>query len=87
MKELERGLKEEDIEWQISKKMHDRGILEYLKRIDDADVVYAVNLDNCIGKRVSVDVGYPYARSKSIYVMHSVDDPPVMDFLKEDYPT
>jgi hypothetical protein len=52
--------------------MDSRGILGCLKKIDDADVVYAVNPGGYIGKSVSVDVGYAYARNKSIYAMHSV---------------
>lgn len=78
---LERELKEENIEYQISKKMNTRGILGCLKKIDDADVVFIVNPEGYIGKSVSVDIGYAYARNKPIYVMHPVDDPPVMDLI------
>ena len=99
MKGLERKLKEENIEYLISKKIDSRGITGCLKKLDNADVVYVINPGGYIGKSVSVDVGYAYARNKSIYVMHPVDDPPVMnlingvlspkaliDFLKEDSP-
>lgn len=81
MEELERGLKEENIECQVSNKMDDRGILGCLKKIDDADAVYVVNPEGYIGKSVSFDIGYAYARKKSIYVMHQVDDPPVMNLI------
>jgi len=81
MEELEGRLKEENIEYQISKRMDSRGILGCLKKIDDADVVYIVNPEGYIGKSVSVDIGYAYARNKPIYVMHPVDDPPVMDLI------
>jgi len=81
MEELEGRLKEENVEYQISKKMDSRGIMGCLKKIDNADVVYIVNPEGYIGKSVSVDIGYAYARNKPIYVMHQVDDPPVMDLV------
>ena len=99
MEELERELKEENVQFQISKKADSTGILGCLKKVDDADVVYVVNPQGYIGKSVSVDIGYAYAKNKSIYVMHAVDDPPIMnlisdvlspkaliDFLKENIP-
>lgn len=81
MESLEASLSKENIEYQISKKMDSRRILGCLKKIDDADVVYIVNPRGYIGKSVSVDVGYAYARNKLIIVMHSIDDPPVMDLI------
>ena len=99
MEGLERELKEGNIQFQISKKTDSRGILGCLKKVDDADVVYVVNPQGYIGKSVSVDIGYAYAKNKSIYVMHALDDPPIMnlindvlspkaliDFLKESIP-
>ena len=70
MEKLESRLKEENINYQISKKMGNRGILGCLKNIDDADVVYVVNPEGYVGKSVSVDIGYAYAKNKSIYIMH-----------------
>jgi hypothetical protein len=61
--------------------MDSRGILGCFKKIDGADVVYIVNPEGYIGKSVSVDIGYAYAKNKSIYVMHQVDDLPVMDLV------
>lgn len=100
MEGLERKLKEENIQFQMSKKAESRGVLGCLKKIDDADVVYIVNPEGYMGKSVSVDIGYAYAKNKSIYVMRRVKDPPVMalisgvlspkaliGFLKEDSPT
>jgi hypothetical protein len=81
MKGLERRLKGENIQFQTSKKMDSRGILGCLKKIDGADVVYVVNPGGYIGKSVSVDIGYAYAKNKSIYALHPVDDPPVMDLI------
>ena len=99
MEELERRLKEWNVEYQISKEIDSRGIMGCLRKIDDAEVVYVVNPEGYIGKSVSVDIGYAYAKNKIIYVMHTVDDPPVMelingvlppkaliDILKEDSP-
>ena len=83
MEGLERKLKEENIPFHVSKKMDSRGILGCLKKIDDADAVYIVNPEGYIGRSVSVDIGYAYAKSKSIYVMYSVDDPPVMDLVDD----
>lgn len=81
MEGLERRLTEENIEYEISKKMDSRGILGCLKKIDEADVVHVVNPEGYVGKSVSVDIGYAYAKNKLIYVMHSVDDPPLMDLI------
>jgi len=82
MEGLERKLKEETIQFQISKEMDSRGIMGCLNKIDDADVVYVVNPKGYIGKSVSIDIGYAYAKNKTIYAMHSIDDPPVMNMIK-----
>jgi hypothetical protein len=79
IEELECKLKERKIEYETSKKMNNRGILGCLKKIDDADIIYVVNPQGYVGKSVSVDLGYAYAKSKSIYVMNIVDDPPIMN--------
>ena len=99
MEELEHKLKEENIQFQASKEMDSRGISGCLRKIDDADIVYIINPKGYIGKSVSVDIGYAYGKNKPIYVMHPVDDPPIMklvtgifspkaliDFLKESSP-
>jgi nucleoside 2-deoxyribosyltransferase len=80
---LERKLKSKNVQFQLSKKMSSRGILGCLKRIDDADVVYIVNPRGYVGKSVSVDIGYAYAKNKPICALHPVDDPPVMDLINE----
>jgi len=81
IEELEGKLKMENIEYQISKKKDSRGIFGCLKKIDEADVVYVVNPKGYVGKSVCVDIGYAYAKNKPIYVMHPVDDPPVMNLI------
>jgi len=52
-----------------------------LEKIDQADVVYIVNPDGYVGKSVSVNIGYAYARNKPIYAMHPINDPPVMSLV------
>jgi hypothetical protein len=83
MEDLERKLEKENIQFQMSKKIDSRGILGCLKKIDDADIVYVVNPQGYIGKSVSVDIGYAYAKNKSIYIMHPVEDPPIMDLIDD----
>jgi hypothetical protein len=61
--------------------MNNCGILGCLEKVDDADIVYVVNPQGCVGKSVSVDLGYAYAKNKSIYVMNRVDDPPIMNLI------
>jgi hypothetical protein len=96
MEGLERKLKQEKMQFQMSTEMDSRGILGCLKKVDDADVVYVVDPQGYVGKSVCVDIGYTRAKNRSIYVMQPVDDPPIMglvngvlspkdliDFLKE----
>lgn len=79
IEELERKLKEKNIKYETSKKVNSRGILGCLKKVDDAEIVYVVNPQGYIGKSVSFDLGYAYAKNKSIFVMNPVDDPPIMN--------
>lgn len=81
IEELERLLTAENVEYKISKDLDTRGILGCLEKIDQADIVYVVNPDGYVGKSVSVDIGYAYAGNKLIYVMHPIDDPPVMNMI------
>jgi len=82
MNELEQKLREEKIEFQMPKKIDNRGILGCLRKIDEADVVYVVNPEGYVGRSVCVDVGYAYAKGKPIYVLSPIDDPPVMNMVK-----
>jgi hypothetical protein len=79
--ELENKLKRANIEHRISK-MGQHGILGCLKNIDESDIVYVVNPEGYVGRSVCVDIGYAYARKKPIYVMHSIEDPPVMSLTQ-----
>ena len=58
------------------------GILGCLEKIDAADAVYVVDPDGYVGKSVSVDIGYAHAKNKPIYVMHMIEDPPVMGMIR-----
>jgi len=82
MNELEEKLKEENIEFRMSKKISSRGILRCLEKIDETDVVYVVNPYGYVGRSVCVDIGYAYAKGKPIYCMYPIDDPPIMSMVK-----
>jgi len=82
IEELEALLQAENVDFTVSKNLNVRSILGCLEKIDSADVVYVVNPDGYVGKSVSVDIGYAYARNKPIYAMHQIDDPPVMSLIK-----
>lgn len=79
IEELEGLLRAENAEFSVSKTLDARGILGCLEKIDKAEVVYVINPDGYVGKSVSVDIGYAYARNKAIYAMHPMSDPPIMD--------
>jgi len=81
MNALEKRLKEEGIKYLMSKSPDPQGILGCLKKIDEADVVYVVNPEGYVGKSVCVDIGYAYAMNKPIYVMHQIDDPPILKLV------
>jgi hypothetical protein len=82
IEDLENMLRREGIEFVVSKSLDVHGILGCLEKIDQADVVYVVNPGGYLGKSVSIDIGYAYAKSKPIYVMHPIDDPSVMSLVK-----
>jgi hypothetical protein len=80
MDNLASKLAERSVAYEISKK-NNRGILGCLSKIDDSDVVYIVNPEGYVGKSVSVDIGYAYAKNKRIYAMCPVTDPPVAGLI------
>lgn len=82
MSDLERRLNAENIEFSMSKKPNDRGILGCLEKIDGSDVVYVVNPNGYVGRSVCVDIGYAYAKDKPIYCLYPIDDPPVMKMVR-----
>ena len=78
---LKRKLGENDIANIAAKSKDSNGILACLRRIDDSDVVYIVNPDGYIGRSVSVDIGYAYAKNKRVYAMCPINDPPVGNLI------
>lgn len=78
---VERLLNESSIEHHVSKAMNNMGILGCLKKIDEADVIYVVNPEGYVGKSVSVDIGYAYAKEKPVYVMCRIVDPSLMGLI------
>lgn len=82
MKELEKKLKKENIEFMMLKKKSSVGILGCLEKIDETDVVYVVNPDGYVGRSVCIDIGYAHAKGKPIYVMYPIDDPQVTGIVK-----
>jgi len=81
IEELVALLQDERIEFTVSKDLDARGILGCLEKVGQADIVYVVDPEGYVGKSVSIDIGYAYARNKPIYVMHSVSDPPIMNMV------
>ena len=81
IEELEGQLQREKIEYVASKGKDSHGIRGCLEKIDAADIVCVVNPGGYVGRSVSVDIGYAYARGKPIYVTHAIGDPPVMNLL------
>jgi len=74
-------LRKERITCEVPEKADARGITACLEKIDDADIVYVVDPDGCVGKSVCVDIGYAYARRKQIFAMRSIDDPPLAKII------
>jgi hypothetical protein len=81
IEQLETRLNEEGIPYISSKSVDARGITACLEKIDNSDAVYVVNPEGYVGRSVCLDIGYAYARNKPIFVMHSVDDPPLMKLV------
>ena len=78
---LTHELGEKNIAYEISESKDSRGILGCLQKIDDSDVIYIVNPDGYVGRSVSVDIGYAYAKNKRMYAMYPISDPPVADLI------
>ncbi len=81
MEYLGHRLGEKNIAYEMPESRDSRGILGCLRKIDDSDIVYVVNPEGYVGKSVSVDIGYAYAKNKKMYVMHPIDDPPVANLI------
>jgi hypothetical protein len=81
MEHIAHKLGEKNIAYQMPDSKDNRGILGCLRKIDDSDVVYIVNPGGYVGKSVSVDIGYAYAKNKRVYAMCPIVDPPVANLI------
>lgn len=50
-------------------------ILLHLERMDRADLIFIYNKDGYIGKSVTMEIGYAYARRKPVYALAPIADP------------
>jgi len=82
MLDLEEKLRIENIDCLGPKNQEGQGILECFSRIDGADIVYIVNPEGYVGRSVSADMGYAYAKKKPIYASHPIKDVVLMDLIK-----
>ena len=81
MEYLGHKLAEKNIAYEMPKNRDSYGILGCLRKIDDSDMIYIVNPGGYVGKSVSVDIGYAYAKNKRIYAMCPINDPPVANLI------
>ena len=81
MEHLGHELGEKNIAYTMPASKDSHGILGCLRKIDDSDIVYIVNPDGYVGKSVSIDIGYAYAKNKRMYAMYPISDPPVADLI------
>ena len=82
MLDLEEKLRAENVNCLGPKNQEGQGILGCFDRIDEADIVYIVNPEGYIGRSVSADMGYAYAKKKPIYALHPINDSALMDLIK-----
>ena len=83
MEHLGHKLGEKNIAYEMPESEDSHGILGCLRKIDDSDIVYIVNPEGYVGKSVSIDIGYAYAKKKRIYAMCPINDPPVASLISE----
>ena len=57
--------------------------LAHLRKIDLTDVIYVVNPSGYIGKSVTLEIGYAYAKGKIIYSQEPVEDLNVMSLIRK----
>ena len=50
-------------------------IIEHLERMSRADLIFVFNKGGYMGNSVVMEIGYAYARRKSIYVLAPIHDP------------
>lgn len=57
--------------------------LAHFRKIDNADVIYIVNPSGYIGNSVTLEIGYAYAKEKTIYSLEPVKDFTVMSIIRQ----
>ena len=53
-------------------------IIQHLRRMDRADLIFMFNKDGYTGNSVSMEIGYAYARRKPVYGLAPIADPFLM---------
>ena len=56
--------------------------LSFFKKIDECDVIYVINKGGYVGKSTLLDIGYSFAKNKSIYALAPIDDLAVMSLIQ-----
>jgi nucleoside 2-deoxyribosyltransferase len=54
----------------------------YLKKIDEADVLYVVNPSGYVGSSVVFEMGYAFAKGKAVYSLEPIGDFAVMSLVQ-----
>ena len=55
-----------------------RAEVDFLGKLDQADLVYIVNPTGYIGMSVTFEIGYAFAQTKPIYTMEPISDDTIM---------
>lgn len=64
-----------------------RAELEYLKKIDDSQIVYVVNHGGYVGVSVLLEIGYAFAKNKEIYLQEEANDLAIASLISDVIPT
>ena len=56
--------------------------LDYLEKVDKADILYVINPSGYVGKSVLFEVGYAFAKGKVIFFQEPVQDFAIMGLVQ-----
>ena len=59
-----------------------RAELDFLHKIDNADVLYVVNPGGYVGRSVVLEIGYAYAKGKRVFSMDPIEDFAIMSLTE-----
>ena len=62
-------------------------VLNHLKRIDQADIVYILSKDGYVGTGVGLEIGYCHAKNKILYSSEEIRDIAISCFINKVVPT